>query len=339
MNRWHPLSVIFVTFVISLIFSLWPSLSVARGLYDRRYMETAASLRDSTIIIPLDSESDEWVIDARGAMSGIGERPGLSPNYWGISLYLGYDSLTITLRHGNTSFGDILDRRQSIVSLRHGKSVIAERDADGFESSSGKYNTIQVGFDRLGRMLRVSGGGRKVSEVISVPLEIHDSTHCSASLWSKGVLNVSSLSVENRVAPQKVFATSWSRETLDRYFASSSDDIEGYWQYLDRENDPLYARPGGRYVLAIVKAVDSEDIYDILYVSGAETMASEWKPMMLKGRLIRTIFIDHYDLEWIDSTFEPIRRDIHAQISDRAILTLSFPLLKSTMRFSKMPSK
>ncbi len=61
--------------------------------------------------------------------------------------------------------------------------------------------------------------------------------------------------------------------------------------------------------------------------------------MMLKGRLKPTIFVGHYDLEWIDSTFAPIDRDIHATITDGAILTLSFPLLKTTLRFSRMPLK
>ena len=61
--------------------------------------------------------------------------------------------------------------------------------------------------------------------------------------------------------------------------------------------------------------------------------------MMLKGRLKPTIFLDHYDLEWVDSTFERMNRDIHAQLTDGAILSLSFPLLKTTVRFSKMPLK
>ena len=59
--------------------------------------------------------------------------------------------------------------------------------------------------------------------------------------------------------------------------------------------------------------------------------------MMVKGRLKPTVFIDHYDLEWTDATFETIDRDIHASVTDNAILTLSFPLLNTTFRFSKMP--
>ena len=58
---------------------------------------------------------------------------------------------------------------------------------------------------------------------------------------------------------------------------------------------------------------------------------------MLKGRLRPGIFENHYSLEWIDAEFEPVTEDIHADISQGAILTLSFPLLKTTLRFSKMP--
>lgn len=59
--------------------------------------------------------------------------------------------------------------------------------------------------------------------------------------------------------------------------------------------------------------------------------------MMLKGRLRPTIFENHYTLEWIDSEFRTMTEDMHADIEQGAILTLSFPLLKTTLRFSKVP--
>lgn len=47
-------------------------------------------------------------------------------------------------------------------------------------------------------------------------------------------------------------------------------------------------------------------------------------------------FAGHYDLEWIDSEFRPISRDIHATVdASGALLTLSFPSLHTVMRFAK----
>ena len=60
--------------------------------------------------------------------------------------------------------------------------------------------------------------------------------------------------------------------------------------------------------------------------------------MMLKGTLRRAAFIGHYDLKWIDATFRPIESDLHAILEEGSLLTLSFPLYKTTLRFAKLPN-
>ncbi len=306
-------------------------------LSDRKYFPTPVSLSDSCVEVRLDDVSGVVLfrIDVRGAMDGIGERPGLAKAYWGIDIVLPNDTVRLTLRHGNTAFGDIFDRRQNLLTLSRGSKKIKEVDADGFESSDGVYNTLRLGVDYPDGKVVISGGGRRVEDVFNVFVPDVKSA-VALRVWSRGELAVSSLSLETVRSPQVELSTSWTQELLTAHFRESNDPIEGYWQYLDRENDPAYARPGGRYLLAVVRAESGG--YDIIYVDGAEKMRDEWRPMMLKGRLKPTIFVDHFDLEWIDSTFEPIERDIHATVTDKAILTLSFPLFKTVMRFSRVPT-
>lgn len=328
-----------VAALVLLIFPLRSMSADVRALTERRYYDVPATVIDSAITFGLETGGGPCghVFEVRGAMAGIGERQGLAPNYWGIDLICGAsDTLRLCLRHGNTSFGDIFDRRQSLLSLTRGGKELFKKDVSGFESSSGVYNTLRVEIDGHDRVLRVSGGGKGLEELISLPLDGVESPAAFA-VWSKGELTLSAMSLETAKSPQQLYSTGWTQDKLTERLRGSKDAVEGYWRYLDRENDPQYARPGGRYLLAVVKAENEADGYEIVYVDGAETRRDQWRPMMLKGRLKPTIFVGHYDLEWIDSTFEPIDRDIHATVSDGAILTLSFPLLKTTLRFSRMP--
>lgn len=301
------------------------------------YYPSPVELKDSSITLPMNNQEciRQSVIDVRGAMAGIGERPGLAPYYWGVDLFTGTDILHLTLRHGNSSFGDILDRRQSLLSLRCGNDLIFEKDVKSFESSSDVYNTLRMTIDKKNSTLSISGGGKKTEFIADYPL-MEDLCVDSVAIWSRGTLTISSLSIETLFSPQDFYATDWTEQTLREHLLHSDDPVEGFWKYLDRENDPLFARPGGRYLLAMVKNTVDEG-YDIIYVSGAETRREQWHPMMRKGKLKPTIFVDHYDLEWVDSTFDTIDRDIHASVSEGAILTLSFPLLKTVMRFSRVP--
>lgn len=304
---------------------------------NRYYHDTPVTLRDSVIMLdakPLNLK--RLYVEARGAMRGIGERSGLSRAYWGLMITSGADSIRLTIRHGNTDFGDILDNRFTRISVnRNGEDLKYVDFTDGFATSSGGYNTLSLEIGLDDSQLRLSGGDHSCARLLEIPFKDIDMRLAKVSVWSKGELTLSSLSVETEVAPESKLATDWTMEELDRYFASSTDPLEGYWEYLDRKNDALYARVGGRYLLAAVKNIANPEVYDLIYISGAETFASRWKPFMLKGRLLPTVFIAHYDLHWYDSTFEPITTDVHASVTDNAILTLSFPLLKTVVRFSK----
>lgn len=112
--------------------------------------------------------------------------------------------------------------------------------------------------------------------------------------------------------------------------------VSGFFSYLDRENDPRMAEPGGFYTLAIVPETDGS--FRIIYVSGAKVNSQRWKTGMTKGRLIPTEFTGHYDMQWIDSDGIPMTSELSASfLSADGILELNFPLYNTRMRYRKLP--
>lgn len=132
---------------------------------------------------------------------------------------------------------------------------------------------------------------------------------------------------------QEAATTLWSIDDLDDYLQHSADPLEGYWHYLDRDMQDEWLRMGGRYTLAIVRA---DDGYDLIYIDGAQVKKSLWHSGMLKGHMGKTAFVGNYDLRWIDATMEAIDDDAYATIENGIVLTLSFPVFKSQIRFSKV---
>lgn len=123
---------------------------------------------------------------------------------------------------------------------------------------------------------------------------------------------------------------------LTDYIATSRDPRERLWTYLDRNTDPQKCEPGGRYTLATIKDGDGGG-YLIVYLGGADYARTDWQPLQIKGRLRPTIFRDHFDLEWYDTRRRVVSAEAHASITTSgSVLELNFPLLNSTLRFSRL---
>lgn len=262
------------------------------------------------------------------------ERPGVSRQAWGLEWP---DGLRIELRNGNSAFGDAADTRFTRVTVSRMDSTMFVKEFDrGFASLPGHANTLIVTRNAASGAVSVSGGGRtpvKVGDfILPPPQQELDSVTVSA----QGKMRVLLASTEFVPDLRSSLLTDWTREALAEHFAQTADPMECFWSYFDRENNPDYSRPGGRYTLATVG--DGAGGYTILYVDGAETYPDRWKACMVKGRLRPTVFVGQYDLEWVDSEFERITRDIHAHVDDSgSLLILEFPLMKMRMRFAKMP--
>lgn len=109
-----------------------------------------------------------------------------------------------------------------------------------------------------------------------------------------------------------------------------SDPVTGLWRYFDRDSNPDYTTGMLDYKIAVV--ADGES-YALIYQGGC---ADGWNSGDVKGRLLPTPFVGHYDLEWYDSDGRLHSVDTSADlILDSYLLRLNFPLLKTSVRLRK----
>ena len=236
----------------------------------------------------------------------------------------------------NAPYDDITDQRTMHVSLiqRSGSETtqLATTELKKGVSLEDDMNTVCVDVDE--RSVTVSMGKNGLKQVLEANITRPTGPLLVGYLVGPGsrvALERAVLTIENE--NQVATTTLWTREALDEYFATSSDPVEGYWKYLDRDMEDKWLRLGGRYTLAVVRA---DDGYDLIYMDGAQVKKSLWKSGMLKGHMTQTIFSGNYDATWIDATLEPIEKDVQATIENGVILTLNFPVFKSQVRFSKV---
>ena len=258
---------------------------------------------------------------------------GLVFNYTG----RGYYSAVILSCDNSTPWNDVTDERTMTVTLVEcngiNRTVVASTTVKKGVSLEDDLNNLCVDVDQSS--VRVSIGKDELTPVLESQLQRPDGAVMTGYLIGPGArvaVERAVLTIENE---HQVVATttSWTRETLDEYFASSIDPIEGYWSYLDRDMEEEWLRMGGRYTLAVVRA---DDGYDLIYIDGAQVKKSQWQPGMKKGHISRTQFTGNYDLTWIDATMEPIGGDSYATVENGVIMSLNFPEYKSQVRLAKV---
>ena len=258
---------------------------------------------------------------------------GLVFNYTG----RGYYSAVILSCDNSTPWNDVTDERTMTVTLVEcngiNRTVVASTTVKKGVSLEDDLNNLCVDVDQ--NSVRVSIGKDELTPVLESQLQRPDGAVMTGYLIGPGArvaVERAVLTIENE---HQVVATttSWTRETLDEYFASSIDPIEGYWSYLDRDMEEEWLRMGGRYTLAVVRA---DDGYDLIYIDGAQVKKSQWQPGMKKGHISRTQFTGNYDLTWIDATMEPIGGDSYATVENGVIMSLNFPEYKSQVRLAKV---
>lgn len=246
------------------------------------------------------------------------------------------DYCAVVLSCDNSApFDDITDQRSMNIAIiqREGgiTNELAQTTLTKGVSLEDEMNTLCVDVDE--RSVKVSIGRNEMQQILEAdvkrpvgPVQVGYLVGAGARVAiERAVLTIDN---EQQVAP----TTSWTREALDEYFATSDDPNEGYWKYLDRDMQDDWLRLGGRYTIALVKVGDG---YDIIYVDGAQVKKSLWQTGMKKGHITKTVFSGNYDLVWIDATMEPIDRDAYATIENGVILCLNFPVFKSQMRLAK----
>ena len=275
-------------------------------------------------------------LEVSGALSGNGNSNGLGKASWCVewSKPDGEVVRRISLRWGNECLGDPLDRRflrvavDSVAPGGDSHELVSHDLYEGVDLYGG-FNTLSVEESVAGDMRLWIGDDLEffVGECAAVRIP------SAIRVRANRKLKVRYAAFRHTPDPADSLQTSWTVSALTDYLDSKGrDGIEGIWKFLDRDNDMRWARPGGAYRLAIVKNGTG---YDILLLDGAKVNGDAWHPCMLKGRLHPTVFANHYELEWFDAYMEPMGDETSAQITDNVLLTLSFPLFRSQLRFSK----
>lgn len=247
------------------------------------------------------------------------------------------DYCAVVLNCDNSApYDDITDERSmQIAVIQHSDGIareLARTQVARGVSLEDDMNTLCVDVDE--HTVKVSIGKNELQQVLDVDVKRPAGAVQVGYLVGAGsrvAIERAVLTIDNE--RQVASMTSWTREALDQYFATSTDPNEGYWHYLDRDMQDDWLRLGGRYTIALVSAGDG---YDIIYIDGAQVKKSLWQTGMKKGHMAKTIFTGNYDLMWIDATMEPIDKDAYATIENGVILSLNFPVYKSQMRLAKV---
>lgn len=288
-------------------------------------------LKDTTLTIAVPMEAEDVATLNIQASVALRQRPraGNAKEYWSLTLLPA--DITITLRARDDGFGDIIDRRAVMLTVAHGDRTLWHGEAAEASPRSGTFNTLQLTL--TSDSLTIAAGNPVAAEVCTIP--VPDSPAVSrVALSATGRATLSLFALEAERSPRSRLASGLTPAEIAGRLAASTDRMEAEWQYLDRNNDPRYARPGGDYRLATI--ADGLGGYHIVYLGGASVLPTDWAEGMIKGHLAPTPFVDHYTLTWFDASGDPIDRETTADLSaEGSILALNFPLLRTMLRFSR----
>lgn len=252
-------------------------------------------------------EGQVAAVEVRAALPGgsIGEGKTAA---WSVT----WPGTKIVLRFDNRNFIDGVDEPAAIVSVGATQAKVTK----GLDFDGG-YNTLAIEWLPDGSA-QVLAGNRELQRVLTLT----DVSRPDGIVRIEGNCDVSDVIVETADNAFSRLQSDYQPEELER---------AAHWRYLDRENDPTVALPGGAYELAMVPTCNG---YDLVYIAGAQTNATHWRPGMIKGSLEATGFQGYYKLKWNDATGRELPDECYAQI-DGKVMTLTFPSLQASMRFSE----
>lgn len=295
---------------------------------DRRWIE-ACSLDCENMPLAHDVSAgyELLTVEVCAAMKGLRDTRRTDAPVWGVVLTLADSTARcITLEWGNTDPGDFTDVRYLTVSGLDTEPCRRESNVNVY----GGDNTliIEVASDRVARayvgsdVMNYAGQVALATGVVGV------------EIFTTGKLDVGVGCLEAEYGPE--LNTGYDHDAIEAAAVPGPDaPLAGIWQYLDRDNDPDYARPGGQYTLALVPDPDVQGGYLMLYVAGAVVERDRWHEGMLKGRLTPLPFVGRYSLEWYDARGHRVDDEANASVGDDGVLTLNFPLLHAQLRYCR----
>lgn len=271
---------------------------------------------------------DRATIHVRLAADGDCSQWGIIWNYTDDT---NYTKATLYLpREGTHSDVYSTEATVEVVNCRDGAGeMVCSRKITGAIDDHKGMNSMKLVY--AGGRATLYTGSTDQTEVGAVPFDPRGGV---TAYFCDAPVKVRRVDVRGHAAEVPSFSSYATIDDLAAYIRASSDPMESFWEYLDRNTNPDKAVAGGRYTLATVRRGDA---YDIIYIKGAEVASGAWKPMQLKGTLRPTIFRGNYDMEWISSDMQALGGDTDAQLSDdHAVLTLRFPELGAQMRLRRL---
>lgn len=296
--------------------------------------------KGETLTLPLDTALRRQSAEVRAA---VGSNPAHGKANWSATILDSEDIplCRATVSWGETGFDDAFSRRYLRLS-------VDTADASGRLLPASHYDRYEnVDLHRGANSLAIDITGSRVAFAVGDDLLVHaGEAHmprpgATISVTGDRTLRVDHAAVKSYPGRKSALTTAWTTDSLAAYFSSAQhlDPVEGVWTFLDRDNDPRWALPGGFYTLAIVRSGNNPEEFDILYLSGARTNSTMWNACMLKGRLTSTRFLDHYLMQWFDAAGNDAGPECSADIQNRAILQLNFPLHHSRIRFARSDNR
>ena len=254
---------------------------------------------------------------------------------WGVYLDDGNKCLVVALNGNDENWNDeVRGNRTMRVTVSLDNQTITTIETDEDVTLDHRLTAVGLSHRDDGRWAILLGAEhlREIAVIDAPEMSAPARAGIMAGAGSKVAIERSVLCHD---APQAIRTTTreWSLNSLEEYFAASTDPYEGYWTYLDRELEDKWLGLGGRYTIALVA---TDNGYDILYIEGAQVMGAKWKPCQAKGSMTRTIFTDNYRARWVDATGEDMGDDVQATFEGGSILNVKFPVFKSQLRFSKV---
>lgn len=329
------------TCILFLLIIIIPPIGLSRLKAEtkRIYRDDISVLKDSTVFFNSDKPLVRNTIEV--VFSFPGKNEGIFSKQKNLSLIWNYRNMEnyycATFEQDGETMDDMVDSRYMKIRIyRYDSGVISE--IDNLKISE----NIGLGKEENIALLSITGNSVEIGLGHRTPNiiwegAITNNPDLSIGLKSLGAVNISEIVCENEINTAQELLTGFKEENikeLENNTLRKNPNI-GIWSYLDRNMNDSFARTGGRYRLGIIPDKENPGSYLLIYLSGAEVNPASWQEGMIKGKLKSTPFENHYDLIWYDSKMDVIDTDCYADISDEMIITLSFPLMKSSIRLYK----
>lgn len=252
---------------------------------------------------------------------------------WNYTSPNNYCALQISQK-ADWQYDDILAKRYLLVEIfeiSNGKRIdtLTKKMLNNI-SYDNEYNSIQIKHNNQTTIISI--GNKELHPILTTDkLKFKGNNRIGYYVSPKSRLKIKRIQFESSPYKSSIGKTDYKKDELDSIFSSSSDPIEGYYCYLDRNMNEGKCKLGGKYRIAIIKECKQ---YNMVYISGAQMLPKLWSTFMLKGKLFETPFKNHFNIEWISAEKETIMDESYADYNN-GILTLNFPKYEMQVRFYK----